>query len=164
MDHRLPAGSPATARDATAREATAREAADALYVGDHAARALGIDVLEVTPGAARLAMTVRTDMVNGHGVCHGGFLFALADTAFAYACNSAGVPMVAAGASIEFLAPAAAGERLIAVATETWRNERQGIYDVAVSTESGAARAHFRGRCARFRSGAAGAASVSKGS
>jgi acyl-CoA thioesterase len=159
MDRRPPAGSAAVAR-----EAAARAAADALYVGDHAARALGIDVLEVTPGGARLAMTVRGDMVNGHGVCHGGFLFALADTAFAYACNSAGVAMVAAGASIEFLAAAAAGERLIAVATESWRNERQGIYDVAVSTESGAARAHFRGRCARLRSGAAGAASATKGS
>ncbi len=118
----------------------------------------------MTPGGARLAMTVRGDMVNGHGVCHGGFLFALADTAFAYACNSAGVAMVAAGASIEFLALAAAGERLIAAATETWRNERQGIYDVAVRTESGATRAHFRGRCARFRTGAAGVAPEEKGS
>ena len=142
----------------------AREAGAALYLGDHAARALGIDVLEVTPGGARLAMTVRGDMLNGHGVCHGGFLFALADTAFAYACNSAGVAMVAAGATIEFLAPAAAGERLIAAATECWRNERQGIYDVAVRTEAGATRAHFRGRCARFRGGGAGADSVPKGS
>jgi acyl-CoA thioesterase len=154
MDHRPPADS----------GAAAREAADALYMGDHAARLLGIELLEVTPGGARLAMTVRGDMVNGHGVCHGGFLFALADTAFAYACNSAGVAMVAAGASIEFLAPAAAGERLIAAATESWRNDRQGIYDVAVRTESGATRAHFRGRCARFRTGAAGAAPQEKGS
>jgi acyl-CoA thioesterase len=134
----------------------AREAAEALYAGDHAARFLGIEVLEVTLGAARLAMTVRGDMLNGHSVCHGGFLFALADTAFAYACNSAGIAMVAAGANIEFLAPAAPGERLIAVARETWRSERQGVYDVAVSTESGAARAHFRGRCARFRPSPAG--------
>jgi acyl-CoA thioesterase len=140
----------------------ARESAAALFAGDHAARFLGIEVLEVTPGGARLAMSVRSDMANGHGVCHGGFLFALADTAFAYACNSAGVAMVAAGASIEFLAPAAAGERLIAVAKQTWGNERQGLFDVAVSTEAGAARAHFRGRCARFR-GAPGT-SESKGS
>jgi acyl-CoA thioesterase len=97
----------------------ARATTDALYAGDHAARFLGIQVLEVSLGVARLAMTVRDEMLNGHGVCHGGFLFALADTAFAYACNSAGVPMVAAGANIEFLAPAAAGERLIAIATET---------------------------------------------
>jgi acyl-CoA thioesterase len=151
-------------RQAADPELIARAAADALYVGDHAARALGIEVLEVTPGGARLAMTVRGDMVNGHGVCHGGFLFALADTAFAYACNSAGIAMVAAGASIEFLAPAAAGERLVAAATETWRNERQGIYDVAVRTESGDARAHFRGRCARFRPGASDAAPAPKGS
>jgi len=159
------AGEPAAdapAADAPAR--AAREAADALYAGDHAARALGMEVLEVSAGRARIAMTVRRDMLNGHGMCHGGLLFALADTAFAYACNSYGIATVAAGASIEFLAPAAAGERLIAAARETWRNERQGLYDVAVCTESGATRAHFRGRCARLRTGATGASPEPKGS
>jgi acyl-CoA thioesterase len=141
-----------------------RRAIEALYARDHAAQALGIEVLDVGLGRARIAMAVRRDMLNAHGVCHGGILFALADTAFAYACNSDGTAMVAAGASIEFLAPAAAGERLIAAATETSRNGRQGIYDVAVSTESGATRAHFRGRCARFRTGAAAAAPEEKGS
>ena len=97
----------------------ARRLIEAFYARDHAAQALGIDVLDVGLGRARIAMTVRSDMLNAHGVCHGGILFTLADTAFAYACNSAGTAMVAAGASIEFLAPAAAGERLIAVATET---------------------------------------------
>jgi len=135
-------------------DTAARRAVAALYAGDQAARALGIEVLDVGLGRARIALTVRPDMLNGHGICHGGFLFTLADTAFAYACNSAGTPMVAAGASIEFLAPAAAGERLIAAAVETSRDERQGIYDVAVTTESGATRAHFRGRCARIRTGA----------
>jgi acyl-CoA thioesterase len=128
-----------------------RRVLEAMYVRDHAAQALGIELIEFGLGWARMAMTVRTDMLNGHGVCHGGILFTLADTAFAYACNSAGTPMVASGAAIEFVAPAAAGERLIAAATETSRSERQGIYDVAVSTESGATRAHFRGRCAVFR-------------
>ena len=142
----------------------ARRTIEAFYARDHAARALGIEVLDVGLGRARIAMEVRRDMLNAHGVCHGGILFTLADTAFAYACNSAGTAMVAAGASIEFLAPAAAGERLIAAATETSRNGRHGIYDVAVSTESGATRAHFRGRCARFRTGAAGAAPEEKGS
>jgi acyl-CoA thioesterase len=155
MDHHEPAADSAGA---------ARRAVEALYARDHAAQALGIDVLEAGLGRARIAMTVRRDMLNAHGVCHGGILFTLADTAFAYACNSAGTAMVAAGASIEFMAPAAAGERLIAAATETSRSGRQGIYDVAVSTESGATRAHFRGRCARFRTGAAGAAPEEKGS
>ena len=109
----------------------------ALYAGDLAAQALGIEILEVRPGRVRLAMTVRPDMLNGHRTCHGGIIFALADTAFAFACNSHGQAMVAAGASIEFLAPAVGGERLIATASETSRSERQGIYDVAVTRSSG---------------------------
>jgi acyl-CoA thioesterase len=149
MDHPEAPGEPA----ADSPGAVLR-AAEALYARDQAAQALGIELIEVGLGRARMAMTVRGDMLNGHGVCHGGILFTLADTAFAYACNSAGTPMVAAGAAIEFIAPAAPGERLIAAATETWRSERQGIYDVAVSTESGATRAHFRGRCALFRTAA----------
>ncbi len=132
-------------------DAPASGATDALYERDLAAQALGIEVLDVAPGQARVAMTVRADMLNGHGICHGGFLFALADTAFAYACNSHGVAMVAAGASIEFLAPAAGGERLIAIARETSRGARQGIYDVEVAKASGESVAHFRGRCARLR-------------
>jgi phenylacetic acid degradation protein PaaD len=89
----------------------ARAAADALLAGDNASRALGIELLDVTLGCARVAMTVRDDMVNGHGICHGGVLFTLADSAFAVACNSYGDPMVAAGAGIEFLAPAPRGAR-----------------------------------------------------
>jgi acyl-CoA thioesterase len=136
---------------ATDAARAARRAVDALFASDPAAQALGIEVLDAGPGAARLAMTVRADMLNGHRMCHGGFVFALADTAFAYACNSYAEAMVAAGASIEFLSPAAPGERLIAVAKETSRTARHGIYDVAISSESGEARAHFRGRCARLR-------------
>ncbi|HMK85868.1 MAG TPA: hydroxyphenylacetyl-CoA thioesterase PaaI [Steroidobacteraceae bacterium] len=134
--------------DAVAR---ARRAIDTMYAADVAAQSLGIEVLEVVPGNVRIAMTVRPDMLNAHGICHGGFLFALADTALAYACNSRGEPMVAAGASIEFLAPVGLGERLIASARETSRSARHGIYDVAVSDASGEPRAHFRGRCARLR-------------
>jgi acyl-CoA thioesterase len=132
-------------------DAPARGAIDALYERDLAAQALGIELLDVAPGQARVAMTVRADMLNGHGICHGGFLFALADTAFAYACNSHGEAMVAAGASIEFLAPAAGGERLIASAREISRSARHGIYDVEVAKASGESVAHFRGRCARLR-------------
>jgi acyl-CoA thioesterase len=129
----------------------ARKAVDALYAGDLAAQALGINVLDVAPGEVRLAMKVRTDMLNGHRTCHGGIIFALADTAFAYACNSYGEAMVAAGASIEFLAPVASGERLIATARETLRSARHGIYDVGITRASGEVLAHFRGRCARLR-------------
>jgi acyl-CoA thioesterase len=123
----------------------------AFYADDIAAQALGIKVLDVAPGCVRLAMVVRPDMLNGHGICHGGMIFALADTAFAYACNLPGDAMVAAGASIEFLAPGSSGERLIATATETSRSARQGIYDVAITNGSGQPLAHFRGRCARLR-------------
>ncbi len=126
-------------------------ATDVLYERDVAAQTLGIEVLDVAPGQARVAMTVRADMLNGHGICHGGYLFTLADTACAYASNSRGEAMVAAGASIEFLAPAAGGERLIAIARETSRSARHGIYDVEVARASGESVAHFRGRCARLR-------------
>lgn len=129
----------------------ARAAADVLYAGDTASQALGIELLDAAPGCVRVAMTVRADMVNGHGICHGGVLFTLADSAFAFACNSHGQPMVAAGASIEFLAPAARGARLTATATETSRTSRGGIYDVVVAGETGEPLAYFRGRCARLR-------------
>jgi acyl-CoA thioesterase len=129
----------------------ARNAVQALYAGDAASKRLGIEILEVAPGRVRIAMIVRPDMVNGHGICHGGLLFTMADSAFAFACNSHGVAMVAAGAAIEFLAPAPLGERLIADAVETFRTDRHGIYDIAISNSGGAQFAHFRGRCARLR-------------
>jgi acyl-CoA thioesterase len=129
----------------------ARGAVETQHARDRAAHSLGIEVLAVSAGSVRVAMRIRSDMLNGHGTCHGGIVFALADTAFAYACNSHGVAMVAAGASIEFLAPSSLGERLIATASETSRGEKHGIYDVAVCDQAGAVRAHFRGRCARFR-------------
>jgi acyl-CoA thioesterase len=129
----------------------ARRIVEALLRDDRASRALGIEVLEVAPGRVRIAMTVRPDMVNGFGMCHGGIVFAFADSAFAFACNSHGDPMVAAGASIEFLAPTPLGERLTAEAVEVARGARHGIYDVTVAAAGGAALAHFRGRCARYR-------------
>jgi acyl-CoA thioesterase len=129
----------------------AHRAIHAMYASDPAAQALGMEVLEVAPGMVRVAMTVRPDMLNGHGICHGGMLFALADTAFAYACNSRNVAMVAAGANIEFLAPTPLGERLIATASETSRSARHGIYDVVIANAAGEPLAHFRGRCAQLR-------------
>lgn len=130
----------------------AREVVRSLYEADLASQSLGIEIIDVAPGRVRVAMTVRADMVNGYGMCHGGIVFALADSAFAFACNSHGDPMVAAGASIEFLAPTPRGERVIATAAEVSRNARHGIYDVAVADAAGTVLAQFRGRCARLRS------------
>jgi acyl-CoA thioesterase len=130
---------------------SAQAAVNQLYDGDRASQALGIEILSVEPGRVRVAMAIRPDMSNGHGICHGGVLFTLADSAFAFACNSRGDPMVAAGASIEYLIPARVGERVIAAAAEVSRSERHGIYDVAITTASGETIAQFRGRCARLR-------------
>jgi acyl-CoA thioesterase len=129
----------------------AREVVRALYEADLASQSLGIEIIDVAPGRVRIAMTVRADMVNGYGMCHGGIVFAFADSAFAFACNSHGDPMVAAGASIEFLAPTPRGERVIATAAEVSRSARHGIYDVAVADASGTVLAQFRGRCSRLR-------------
>jgi acyl-CoA thioesterase len=129
----------------------ARAAVQSLYLADLASQSLGIEIIDVSPGSVQITMTVRPDMVNGYGMCHGGILFAFADSAFAFACNSYGDPMVAAGASIEFLAPAPRGERLTALATEVSRRGRHGIYDVTVTAASAAVLAHFRGRCSRLR-------------
>lgn len=122
-----------------------------MFRDDRASQALGVEVLEVMPGSVRIAMTVRPDMVNGLGLCHGGIIFTFADSAFAFACNTYGEAMVAAGASIEFLAPTPERERLTAIATEVQRTARSGIYDVRVSNGAGEAVALFRGRSARMR-------------
>jgi acyl-CoA thioesterase len=122
-----------------------------MYAADHASQSLGIEVIDVAPGRVRLAMVVRPDMVNGLGVCHGGIVFALADSAFAFACNSYGEAMVAASAGIDFLAPTPRGEKVFATATELTRGPRHGIYDVTVTDAAGQVLAQFRGRCSRFR-------------
>jgi acyl-CoA thioesterase len=138
----------ASADDAQHR---AQAAVQAMFRADLASQSLGIEIIEVAPGRARIAMTVRPDMINGHGMCHGGIVFAFADSAFAFACNSYGDPMVAAGAGIDFIAPTPCGERLTATATEVSRSARHGIYDVAVTDAAGRVLAQFRGRCSRLR-------------
>lgn len=120
--------------------------AQALLAADEASRSLGLRLEEVGPGFARLRMTVRPDMLNGHGTCHGGMLFALADTAFAVACNTHNAATVAAAASIDFLAPARAGDELTAEARELWRSKRSGVYEICVSNQRGEKIALFRGR------------------
>jgi len=121
-------------------------AAQALFAGDEASKSLGIGIEEVRPGFARLRMTVRADMVNGHGMCHGGLVFVLADSAFAVACNTHNAVTVAAAAAIDFLAPAHAHDELTAEARELWRSRRSGIYEISVSNQRGETIALFRGR------------------
>jgi len=123
----------------------------AMYARDHAARALGITVEEIGPGFARCRMTVREDMLNGHGTCHGGLTFTLADTAFAYACNACNRATVALAAQISFTAPARAGEVLLASARERSRSGRTGVYDVEVSRSDGTPVALFRGNAYETR-------------
>jgi len=126
-------------------EVIARLSADAMSVDDNALRALGIERIAVGPGSAKMAMTVRSDMTNGHGMCHGGFIFLLADSAFAYACNSHGQRNVAQQCQVTFLAPGKLGDRLVAEAYERHRAERSGVTDVTVRDELGAVIAEFRG-------------------
>ena len=122
-----------------------------MWQDDHAARGLGIELLEVAPGMARLRMTVRPDMVNGHGSCHGGFIFSLADAAFAYACNTDNHRSVAAGADISFLAPAYTGDVLTSLGSVRSQGGRNGIYDVEVCNQEGRTIALFRGRSTRVK-------------
>jgi acyl-CoA thioesterase len=129
----------------------AQDAAAAMWSRDHVAQGLGMTLAHVQPGAARLNMQVRQDMVNGHAICHGGMLFTLADTAFAYACNSYNFNTVASACSIDFLAPAHLGDTLVAEATERALGGRSGVYDVTVSTAAGKTIALFRGKSARIK-------------
>lgn len=111
----------------------ARRSAEAMWAGDAASRSLGMRLVEVGPGRAALAMTVREDMVNGHAIGHGGLTFALADSAFAFACNSHNRRAVAAGAEIRFRAPTKLGDELVATAVERSTDGRDGVYDVTVT-------------------------------
>ena len=136
---------PSAAQDATA-QAIAEAAARDMYANDAAVQALGIAIDEVRPGFARATLRVRADFLNGHAICHGGFVFTLADTAFAYACNSYGRATVAAAGSIDFLRPVRAGDELTAIAQERSRSRRSGIYDVSVHNQNQTLIAVFRGR------------------
>lgn len=132
-----------------------REFIEAMWAGDAASRGLGMSLDEVAPGCARISMTVRPDMVNGHDLCHGGLIATLADSAFAVACNSRGVATVAAGFEVDFLESGRLGDVLVAEAREVALRGRSGIYDVAVRRE-GTVIAHFRGRSRALRQAGAG--------
>lgn len=123
---------------------TARLAADAMWATDHASQGLGMELVAVGPGTATLSMTLTERMCNGFGMAHGGFIFALADSAFAFACNSYDERTVAAHCAVTFLRPGTRGKTLLATAREIARSGRSGIYDVEVS-EDGVVIAQFRG-------------------
>lgn len=128
------------------REQTAQRVADWMYQNDPATRSLGMKVEQVSPGYARLRMIVRADMLNGHQTCHGGMIFTLADSAFAFACNSANALTVAQSCDINFVNPAHEGDDLIATCEERFHRGRSGIYDTVVTTSDGTPVAFFRGK------------------
>jgi len=131
--------------------AIAQEVARLMWADDRASQALGMQLLEVRPGYARISMTVRRDMTNGHGMCHGGFMFLLADSTFAFACNSHNQKAVAASAEIHFLAPAQEGDVLTAEGQEQHLAGRSGVYDTRVTDQSGKLVALFRGKSATIK-------------
>jgi acyl-CoA thioesterase len=119
---------------------------DAMWRNDRASQGLGMAVLAVGPGTATLRMTVRDDMLNGHDICHGGFITTLADSAFAFACNAYNEVTVASGFDVNLLAAARLGDVLTASATELSKAGRTGVYDISVRNQNGQAVAAFRGR------------------
>ena len=139
-----------TRLSAAEAQALAEATAAAMYARDAAAQAFAIRIVRVQPGAALLTMTVRPDMVNGHHICHGGMIFTLADTAFAYACNSYNKNTVASACHIDFLAPAREGETLEAEAVERSAAGRTGVYDITVRNNHGTTIALFRGKSYRI--------------
>ena len=142
-DH--PPGGPADAH------ALARRVAARMFENDRASRDLGMTIGDVGPGHAELTMRVRAAMLNGHAICHGGFIFTLADSAFAFACNSYNFNTVAQGCSIEFLAPAREGDVLTARGRERSFAGRTGVYDIDVTNQRGESIALFRGKSYRIK-------------
>lgn len=122
-----------------------------MYETDACSKWLGMVLEEIRAGYARMRMPVRAEFLNGLGICHGGLMFTLADSTFAFACNSHNVPAVAAGCSIEFLKPVRGGEVLTAEAQEQALSGRHGIYDIRVTTSNGLLVAVFRGKSAQLK-------------
>jgi len=120
-----------------------------MYERDPASQALGMALDAIRPGYARMSMRVRDDMLNGHGTCHGGYIFMLADSAFAFACNSHNFNTVGAGCTIDYLAPGRAGDVLVAEAVERALSGKTGVYDVVVTDHDGRKVALFRGKSHR---------------
>ena len=130
-------------------QALAELAGKTMYERDPASQALGMTLDAIRPGYARMRMRVREDMLNGHGTCHGGYIFMLADSAFAFACNSHNFNTVGAGCTIDYLAPGRAGDVLVAEAVEQALAGKTGVYDVVVTGQDGRKVALFRGKSHR---------------
>lgn len=130
---------------------TADHVGTGMMANDRACQALGIRVIHIAPGRATMTMTVRPDMLNGFAICHGGLITTLADSAFAYACNSYNELSVASGLSVDFVAPGREGDVLTAVAEEISLAGRTGVYDVNVTNQRGERIAVFRGRSYRMK-------------
>ncbi|MDP2001110.1 MAG: hydroxyphenylacetyl-CoA thioesterase PaaI [Rhodoferax sp.] len=131
--------------------ALARDVGQAMWSRDNATKALGMEMTAIAPGTATITMKVRPDMVNGHHICHGGLIFTLADSAFAYACNSYNLNTVASACHIDFLAPVREGDVLEATATERSASGRTGVYDIEVKVRGGKQVALFRGKSYRIK-------------
>jgi acyl-CoA thioesterase len=127
-------------------QALAEAVRDGMFANDHASRGLGMQIEAVGAGYARIVMTVRQDMLNGFAICHGGFITTLADSTFAFACNSHNALTVASGIVVDFLAPAHEGDRLLAEGREVSRTGSTGVYDITVTNQHGKAVALMRGR------------------
>lgn len=128
----------------------AQACAEVMYSKDMCAQTMGMKIEDVDAGVACISMVVSEQMLNGHQTCHGGQLFSLADTAFAYACNSQGQATVASGCSIDFIRPAFAGDQLLATANVRFQGKITGLYDVEIVNQSGKVIAIFRGRAHRL--------------
>lgn len=135
----------------THEQRVAEAVRDAMYARDHAAQAQGIAITDVGPGYAAGTMTVTKEMVNGHDILHGGLCFTLADTVFAYACNSHNYATVAQGCSITYCAAGKLGDVLTAEGRESWLKGRNGITDVTVTNQDGVVIAMFRGNSRRIQ-------------
>ncbi|OYU74520.1 MAG: phenylacetic acid degradation protein PaaD [Burkholderiales bacterium PBB5] len=130
---------------------TAEAVRDAMWVGDHATKMLGLRITAIAPGSATIEMTVRQDMLNGHAICHGGLITTLADSAFAFACNAYNELTVASGFTVDLVAPGRLDDVLTARCTEVSKAGRTGVYDVEVSNQRGERNAIFRGRSYTMR-------------
>ncbi|WP_127561126.1 hydroxyphenylacetyl-CoA thioesterase PaaI [Nioella ostreopsis] len=132
-------------------ETRAQKSAEAMWADDNASPWFGMEIVEVSEGHATLALTVEPHHANGHGICHGGVTFSLADSAFAFACNSRNQNTVAQTNTITYIAPGRVGDRLTAVAREISLTGRSGIYDVTVTNQDGTVIAEFRGNSRAIR-------------
>jgi acyl-CoA thioesterase len=140
-----------TQRTSSEAQSLAERVAAEMFSRDPASQAMGMRITRVGPGSAELTMKVRADMLNGHATCHGGFIFTLADSAFAFACNSANMTTVASSCSIDFIAPAREDDVLTAIGEERSLSGRTGVYDIEVRNQRGETIALFRGKSHRIK-------------